>query len=335
MLKKENNRKVLCTSCFRLVSSNRGSLYHHNNCCKLRSTVRSEDRYIEAEMEIICKGCADTYDNLNVYVSNHIQPCQVHSQFMLQFNINNERIRAPLSQLKDDVDYENFFSFSNDEDIPTGKFKIAGHGHDIELCLSNSPPLSTKSVSPSNTTTSSSTLEKEKIKKRKFLGEEEDSDYSEDEEEVSMIKQTDELIQQKSKLLMKQNGELLKKVGELSNIINESAERIQILTERVSKLSDLDARSMGKVGDIENFDMQDVVELEKQIQQRLLLVQQKRIAMEKQEKEWKSCEVCKENEKTIVLYPCSHMCLCAACATGLKQCPICNSNIVLKVSNKM
>ena len=48
--------------------------------------------------------------------------------------------------------------------------------------------------------------------------------------------------------------------------------------------------------------------------------------------DWTSCAVCKKNEKSVVLYPCSHLCICHACSSNslLKECPICNSTIAHK-----
>lgn len=311
MLRKDN--KVLCNNCFRLVSSNRGSRHNHNNCCPLRKImegVSDKDRYSETEVKMICTGCSMPFDNFYEYASNH-QPCQVHSQFMLQFNINNEKIRASLQQLGDDIDYKNFFTKVNDEATPKGKFE--------DVTENNIEYSSTTSIALSDTISSFDKEQSKKRKVQKFLGQ---SEYAEEEKDEDV-----DLIKQKSDF---SNGELKKQ-------LKESAERIETLMEQIVKLSDLDARSMGKVGVINNLRMNDILHLEKIISNDLILVQQKRAALEKEEKEWKSCAICKENEKTIVLYPCSHMCLCNFCASAVKleQCPICNADILLKVSNKM
>ena len=43
------------------------------------------------------------------------------------------------------------------------------------------------------------------------------------------------------------------------------------------------------------------------------------------------CVVCLEEEKEVLLLPCSHLCLCSACAQSImastKQCPVCRSAI--------
>ena len=42
------------------------------------------------------------------------------------------------------------------------------------------------------------------------------------------------------------------------------------------------------------------------------------------------CVVCQEREKTTLLMPCHHLCLCSGCAarTELKSCPLCRCDIV-------
>lgn len=48
--------------------------------------------------------------------------------------------------------------------------------------------------------------------------------------------------------------------------------------------------------------------------------------------DWTLCSICKKNEKSVVLYPCSHMSLCYSCSINnhLKKCPMCNSTIACR-----
>uniref|UniRef100_A0A7S3DED6 RING-type domain-containing protein n=1 Tax=Palpitomonas bilix TaxID=652834 RepID=A0A7S3DED6_9EUKA len=51
-----------------------------------------------------------------------------------------------------------------------------------------------------------------------------------------------------------------------------------------------------------------------------------RIEREERENE-KKCKVCLDNEKTVLLLPCAHLCLCQECSSQLSLCPICKSDI--------
>lgn len=52
------------------------------------------------------------------------------------------------------------------------------------------------------------------------------------------------------------------------------------------------------------------------------------------QKEQRMCVVCQEHEKSVVLLPCRHLCLCADCSTHdlLTMCPLCREKIVHKIS---
>ncbi len=51
------------------------------------------------------------------------------------------------------------------------------------------------------------------------------------------------------------------------------------------------------------------------------------------EREQRMCVVCQEREKTTLLMPCRHLCLCSGCAarTELKSCPLCRCDIVDRI----
>lgn len=50
--------------------------------------------------------------------------------------------------------------------------------------------------------------------------------------------------------------------------------------------------------------------------------------------EQRMCVVCQDKEKSVVLLPCRHMCVCAACSehAQLKNCPLCREAIAHKIS---
>ena len=53
-----------------------------------------------------------------------------------------------------------------------------------------------------------------------------------------------------------------------------------------------------------------------------------------QQKEQRLCVVCQEAEKSVVLLPCRHMCLCEACSTNnqVQFCPLCRRPIAHRIS---
>lgn len=53
-----------------------------------------------------------------------------------------------------------------------------------------------------------------------------------------------------------------------------------------------------------------------------------------QQKEQKLCVICQENDKSVVLLPCRHLCLCEPCSVhdDLNQCPLCRRPIAHRIS---
>ncbi len=53
-----------------------------------------------------------------------------------------------------------------------------------------------------------------------------------------------------------------------------------------------------------------------------------------QQKEQRMCVICQAKEKSVVLLPCRHMCLCDECSgyDELQQCPLCRKEIAHKIS---
>ena len=45
-----------------------------------------------------------------------------------------------------------------------------------------------------------------------------------------------------------------------------------------------------------------------------------------------SCVVCLDKEKTILLRPCNHLCICESCMGAVQTCPLCRQNIQEKIS---
>jgi hypothetical protein len=304
----------MCANCFRIVTSNRGTLANHNKVCSLRDCfqIDSQPRYIETQDRIICKGCNDVYDNLDDYMTNHAQPCLIHTEFLQKFNINNDKARAPLQQLEKEVFVENYFSFSlevhTDNDIDN-----------------HSPSSSTKSVSSSNTTSTTISSSSSSSNQVDDLISEIDIDAQSKKRNISLCSSGDSDNSDEDVSLLKKQI--------TADVMNDPVDRNEVITEPIGISYHSSIKNLSVLASLY---MNDVVELEQYLIQSLDAVQQKKRALEKEEKDWKSCAVCKENEKSIVLYPCSHLCLCDNCSITMPQiklCPICNSNIVLKVSN--
>ena len=44
------------------------------------------------------------------------------------------------------------------------------------------------------------------------------------------------------------------------------------------------------------------------------------------------CVVCMDAEKSVMMVPCNHLCVCAGCAQSLSRCPMCMSDVTGKTS---
>lgn len=44
-----------------------------------------------------------------------------------------------------------------------------------------------------------------------------------------------------------------------------------------------------------------------------------------------SCAVCLERQKTVLLRPCNHMCLCETCSDSVRECPLCRQAIIERI----
>jgi hypothetical protein len=47
--------------------------------------------------------------------------------------------------------------------------------------------------------------------------------------------------------------------------------------------------------------------------------------------EGEECAICWTAPKDVVLGPCGHFCMCAGCADGLRECPMCRTVVTLRV----
>ena len=85
------------------------------------------------------------------------------------------------------------------------------------------------------------------------------------------------------------------------------------------------------------LDMEDLEQLELKLHEGLRLVAEKKKALLERclgvEKEQKLCVICQVQEKTVLLLPCRHLCLCEKCSLRkeLKDCPLCRLAIEDKI----
>lgn len=136
---------------------------------------------------------------------------------------------------------------------------------------------------------------------------------------------------EKCALLMEQNNEFSNEILILKN-------ELLTLNERFSKLSDFNDRLMCKPSVIETMNMIQLEDLEKQLKISLEAVELRKASIIREElgkqKEERLCVICQEKEKSVVLLPCRHMCLCDSCSIHeqLNQCPLCRRPIAHKIS---
>ena len=136
---------------------------------------------------------------------------------------------------------------------------------------------------------------------------------------------------EKCALLIEQNNEL-------SNEILILRTELLTLNERFSKLSDFNDRLMCKPSVIDTMNMIQIEDLEKQLKISLEAVELRKAALVREElgkqKEERLCVICQEKEKSVVLLPCRHMCLCDNCSIHeqIQQCPLCRRPIAHKIS---
>jgi hypothetical protein len=136
---------------------------------------------------------------------------------------------------------------------------------------------------------------------------------------------------EKCSLLIEQNTELTNEILILRS-------ELLTLNDRFSKLSDFNDRLMCKSSIIDSMNMTEIEDLEKQLKISLDAVEVRKATIIREElgkqKEERLCVICQEKEKSVVLLPCRHMCLCDTCSIHeyLQQCPLCRRPIAHKIS---
>lgn len=74
-------------------------------------------------------------------------------------------------------------------------------------------------------------------------------------------------------------------------------------------------------------------QLQEELQSSLQRVEARKLELLRLDQESRFCVICQERDRSIVLIPCRHLCLCATCSerADLSRCPICRANIQSKL----
>ena len=88
-----------------------------------------------------------------------------------------------------------------------------------------------------------------------------------------------------------------------------------------------------------NLNFDECVKLEKRIKSSLESIEERKERIVKYEMKSgdpgeRLCVICQEHEKSVVLLPCRHMCLCDKCSSlaAVTSCPLCRRNIDHKIN---
>jgi hypothetical protein len=139
------------------------------------------------------------------------------------------------------------------------------------------------------------------------------------------------LLDSKMILLKDQNVFL---ASELSNVRKEMG----ILSAERNQYKEAFARLNGEAKAINKLDLAECEELEKELRHTLDVVETRKAVAVKEhmdkQAEQRMCVVCTTKEKSVVLLPCRHMCLCDDCSKHeqLELCPLCRRPIAHKIS---
>eukprot|EP00607_Mallomonas_marina_P010023 CAMPEP_0182421962 /NCGR_PEP_ID=MMETSP1167-20130531/7550_1 /TAXON_ID=2988 /ORGANISM="Mallomonas Sp, Strain CCMP3275" /LENGTH=452 /DNA_ID=CAMNT_0024599635 /DNA_START=19 /DNA_END=1380 /DNA_ORIENTATION=+ len=185
-----------------------------------------------------------------------------------------------------------------------------------------------------NTTSSSYTLigqggEREREKERERGGSEDQQNS------LSLRKMFD--IEHRERKAAEAKLDLMRQ--QMNRLISELAEfktHVEIMETEKESLGE-QVRFLRGIG-LEKLDLQKCEELERDLRSALSAVEMRKTALIHEEisnkNEMRVCVICKEREKSVLLLPCRHLCLCSSCADHekLDMCPLCRRAIVHKIS---
>ena len=149
--------------------------------------------------------------------------------------------------------------------------------------------------------------------------------------QIEIIRDSVRIADAKVDMLKDQNTTLL---AELSAT---TAEVSSLLLERDELQATAD-RLCGRPSALEGITLEECTDLERLLKFSLESLEARKATLIKealgQQKEQRLCVVCQASEKSVVLLPCRHMCLCDVCSTHeqLTHCPLCRRPIAHRIS---
>jgi hypothetical protein len=138
-------------------------------------------------------------------------------------------------------------------------------------------------------------------------------------------------IDSKLDIFKHQNSQLLQELTSLHNQMIEMQEEHGELNNKILRLQ-------GKNPILNTLTIEDCELLEIELKTSLVNVEERKATLIKEaigtQKEQRLCVICQEKDKSVVLLPCRHLCLCDECSKHdqLKFCPLCRQPIAHTIS---
>ncbi len=110
--------------------------------------------------------------------------------------------------------------------------------------------------------------------------------------------------------------ELVEKITSLTSQLNEAKDKLSICSSQLNEFKDKLSLTSSQLNEARN-QLSDVEKNYNLLSERNL------------------CVICQDAQKTILLRPCNHYCLCENCAsnlTAMRRCPLCNTTITERIT---
>ena len=128
--------------------------------------------------------------------------------------------------------------------------------------------------------------------------------------------------------------QLKTELKESSRVVEELLEQVEDLRVHNEQLSESNDRLMAKSSVLRTMSMRDIDDLKSQLNSSLAALELRKEEIFAEEVVKKMCILCQEKEKSILLLPCKHMCICDTCSTNPRVilCPVCRTHIIEKLN---